>query len=144
MCSPTQSGSLALGQGTPSACSVEVPLRDEDHGRRCGTRPMKPNDQWVMRWCRRPTRLQLSLEVVEPHTEFSKTPYGAVAQTWIRSCGASCPPPGGPSPRQRLVGGSSRNPSMKNHSLDVGLLSFCPTACLIFHEKPHEIVLRGQ
>jgi hypothetical protein len=94
-----QSGSLAPSEGTPSACDGADPLRDDDHRRQCGTHPMEPDDQWVVRWCKRPTRLQLGLEVVALHTEFSKTLYSGVAQTWPPSRGAICPPLGGLSPR---------------------------------------------
>jgi hypothetical protein len=81
MHSYTRSGSLAPSPGTPLACGVEDPPRDDDHGRWCGNRPMEPNDRRVVRWCRRPTRIQLSLDVVGLHIEYSDTPYTATAQT---------------------------------------------------------------
>jgi hypothetical protein len=82
---------------------------------------MEPDDQRVVQQCTRPTRLQLSLEVVGARIEFSDTPYSAAAQTWPLSCRASFLPPRGPSSRQRLVRESPRNLSMKNPGLDVGV-----------------------
>jgi hypothetical protein len=126
MGSRTRCGSPILVRGPPLACDVEDPPRAGDHGRWCGTRPMEPDDQQVVRQCTRPTRFQLNLKVVGPHIESSETLYSAAAQTWTLLCGASCPPSGGLSSRQRLVGESPRNPSTKNPDLDVRVVDGLP------------------
>jgi hypothetical protein len=87
---------------------------------------MEHDDPQVVRQCRRPTRLQLSLKAVRPCTESFDTPYIAVAQTWTLSCGASFPPPWGPSPQHKLVGESLGNQCMRNLGLDVKVASDQP------------------
>jgi hypothetical protein len=84
------------------------------------------DDQQVGQWCRRPTRLQLSLAVVEPHTEFFGTSYSVAAKTWTPSCGASRPPLGGQSHQQRLSDELLECPGMKNLSHDVEVVGVQP------------------
>jgi hypothetical protein len=80
---------------------------------------MGHGDQQVGQRCRKPIRLQLSLEVAVLRTEPSDTLYSGVARTWTPWCGVSCLPPRGQSHRQRLVGELPENLSTKNPSLDV-------------------------
>jgi hypothetical protein len=75
----TWCGSLVLDQGTHSAWSGVDPQIDDVHGRRCKPCPMEHDDPRVVQWCRRSTRLHLSLKVVALRIEFSKTLYSGVA-----------------------------------------------------------------
>jgi hypothetical protein len=80
-----------LGKSIELSCVVEytlIPLLKvqeflqlgaEQTRRKYRAHPMGHGDQQVGRRCRKPTRLQLSLEVVVLHTESSDTLYSGVA-----------------------------------------------------------------
>jgi hypothetical protein len=72
-----------------------------------------------VRLCRKPTKLQLSLEFAALRTKFSRIPYSEVARSWTPLCGASCLPPRALSPLQRLMVESPRNLSTNNPCLVV-------------------------
>jgi hypothetical protein len=126
LCSQTRCGSLARDPRTLWACCGADPQISDEHGRLFGTHPMGFDDQQVGQLCRRPTKLQLTLVVVGPHTEFSGTPYSAAAQTWTLSCGASCPPLGDRSHQWRLAGELLGDPSIMDPGLGVEVAGVQP------------------
>jgi hypothetical protein len=87
---------------------------------------MKLDDHLVVRWCRRSTRLLLSLRVIGQHTEFSDTLYNEGGRIWIWSCVANCPPPRGSLPQKTMVGESPGNLSMRSPYLVVEVAGGLP------------------
>jgi hypothetical protein len=105
---------------------------------------MGHGDQQVGQRCRKPTRLQLSLGVVVLCTESFDTLNSGLDQTWTLWCGASGLPPRGRSHWQRLAGELLENLSLKNRSLNDGVVGARLHDAHHSQLPPHQVILSGQ